>query len=258
MILDLNKTFGFSFDIGEGEEGFFENEAYQERFYKLWEELAKRYGTYEDRICLELLNEVTYKAYCDTWNRIAKECIRRIRVIAPTIKILVGGYYNNSIAALKDLDPPYDENIVYNFHCYEPLVFTHQGAYWVDGMDTSFRMPFASTYEEYERFTKENTNQFVEGMDRYDPKAPMGIEYFENMVKEAVRVATERNVALYCGEFGVIDRVDPKEALDWFKMICKCYDAHGIGRAVWSYKQMDFGISDARMDEVRDEILKLI
>ena len=31
MILDLHKTFGFSFDIGENETGFFENEEYMER-----------------------------------------------------------------------------------------------------------------------------------------------------------------------------------------------------------------------------------
>ncbi|MCR5740218.1 MAG: cellulase family glycosylhydrolase, partial [Lachnospiraceae bacterium] len=36
VVLDLHKTFGYSFDIGYGESGFFENEKYQERFYKLW------------------------------------------------------------------------------------------------------------------------------------------------------------------------------------------------------------------------------
>ena len=35
MVLDLHKTFGYSFDDGEQETGFFENEDYQERFYLL-------------------------------------------------------------------------------------------------------------------------------------------------------------------------------------------------------------------------------
>ena len=39
MIIDLHKTAGFSFDPDEKESGFFENEAYQERFYRLWENM---------------------------------------------------------------------------------------------------------------------------------------------------------------------------------------------------------------------------
>ncbi len=262
MILDLHKTYGFSFDSGENEEGFFESEAYQERFYKLWEEFARQYGQYKDRLCFELLNEVTNKEYSDIWNNISTNCIKRIRAIVPDIRILVGGYYNNSIEALKDLAMPYDENIVYTFHCYEPLIFTHQGAYWVDGMDTSFRMPFECTYNQYKQYTREQINGFqgleVEMFKGTDLDSVIGEEYFEQMVREAVRVAEERNVALYCGEYGVIDLATPEDTIKWFKMITTCYDRHGIGRAAWSYRQMDFGIDDQRMDGVRDELLKML
>ena len=43
VVLDLHKTAGFSFDSGEKEDGFFTSEAYQERFYRLWEQLAQRF-----------------------------------------------------------------------------------------------------------------------------------------------------------------------------------------------------------------------
>ena len=36
MVLDLHKTMGYSFDDAFGERGFFDSEALQERFYKLW------------------------------------------------------------------------------------------------------------------------------------------------------------------------------------------------------------------------------
>ena len=258
MVLDLHKTFGFSFDSGENEAGFFEREDYQERFYRLWEELAKRYGKYSKRLCFEILNEVTEKEYCDTWNRISTNCIRRIRAIAPDIKILLGGYYNNSIEALKDLAMPFDENIVYNFHCYEPLIFTHQGGYWVDGMDTSFRMPFDVTYREYAENTNKYLARFAEDFSAYDQDARIGTEYFENMVKEAVRVANERDVMLYCGEFGVINLATAEDTLKWFKMICSVYDKYGIGRATWSYREMDFGLVDDHMKDVLDELIKVI
>lgn len=57
-VVDLHKTAGFSFDANEKETGFFENEKYQERFCKLWEELAKRFGKYSGHVAFELLNDV--------------------------------------------------------------------------------------------------------------------------------------------------------------------------------------------------------
>ncbi|MCR5213803.1 MAG: glycoside hydrolase family 5 protein [Eubacterium sp.] len=258
LVLDLHKTYGYSFDSGEKESGFFDNEDYQERFYKLWEEFSRRYGNLSNRICFELLNEVTDKEYCDKWNDISTKCIKRIRAIAPDIKILLGGYYNNSIEALKDLALPLDENIVYNFHCYEPLIFTHQGAPWVEKMNTFFRMPFESRYGDYDKYSYENLNRFSEVMVGYDKEKLIGIEYFENLMKEAVRVAEERNVALYCGEYGVINLARPEDALKWYKMICTCFDKYGIGRAAWSFKEMDFGLVDDNMDQVRDQIISIM
>lgn len=258
MILDLHKTFGFSFDSGEQEEGFFDNKSYQERFYRLWEEMAKRYGKNSDRMCFEILNEVTDKEFCERWNRISNECIKRIRVYAPDIKILIGGYYNNSIEALKDLDMPADENIIYNFHCYEPLVFTHQGGYWVDGMDTSFRMPFDSTYKQYNEYTDQYLDRYAEDISGFDMDKPMGVEYFEKMIGEAVRVASERDVALYCGEYGVINLATAEDSLKWYKMICSVFDKYGIGRAAWTYKEMDFGLVDEHMKPVIDELLTVL
>ena len=142
VILDLHKTAGYSFDKDEQEHGFFAEESYQEYFYTLWEEIARKFAGYGDQVAFELLNEVTDEKTMDAWNRISQECIRRIRKITPTVKILVGGYWNNSVAAVKDLAMPADENIVYNFHCYEPLIFTHQGAGWIDTMPSDYRMSF--------------------------------------------------------------------------------------------------------------------
>lgn len=258
MILDLHKTAGFSFDEGENEGGFFENDKYQERFYSLWEKIAKRFGKYESMLAFELLNEVTDKAYCDTWNRISTECITRIRAIAPTIKILVGGYWNNSVAAVKDLPLPQDENIIYNFHCYSPLVFTHQGAGWVREMPHDFRIGFKKTYGELSSACK---NIFVGRPDEFtefEPDKYLDSDYFEHEFKEAFAIAEKRGVPLYCGEYGVIDRADPKDAVEWFRAISKVFERHNVGRAAWSYRQMDFGIDDERYDEVRKELLKLM
>ena len=258
MILDLHKTVGYSFDEGENKGGFFENSKYQNMFYSLWEEFAKRYAKYEKMLCFELLNEVTSKDYSKTWNRIAEECICRIRKFSPTIRILVGSYWNNHVQAVRDLDMPHDQNIVYNFHCYEPLIFTHQGAGWIPTMNRSFRMPFEATYADYARFTKENINQEGDDFGKYDADKVPDVTYFENLFADAIAVAKERNVSLYCGEYGVISYTDPAEAIKWYRLINKVFEKYDIGRSVWSYKQMNFGIADSWLDSVRPEILKLL
>lgn len=232
-ILDLHKTAGFSFDYyAESESGFFDSAEYQERFYRLWEELARRYGSLSDRVAFELLNEVTDAEFIDAWNRIAKECIRRIRAIAPDILILVGSYYNNSAETVQYLDAPYDENVIYNMHCYEPLKFTHQGAYWTTAIDPKERIAFEDSVT--------------------------SAEYFENLFSTAIAKAEEYGTGLYCGEYGCIDVVSPEDTVKWYKTINSVFEKYGIGRAAWNYKAMDFGLSDTRLDCVRDELVNLL
>lgn len=230
MVLDLHKTAGFSFDKGEAETGFFDSEKYQERFYAIWEEMARRYGSLHSFVAFELLNEVTDPCFIGAWNRIVAEAIRRIRAIAPDVVILVGSYWNNSVSAVKDLDAPADDKVIYNFHCYEPLPFTHQGAPWVENMDINARQAFEDSGA---------TEQ-----------------YFENMFASAIEAAGKNHTSLYCGEYGVIDRANPEDTLKWVKTIHAVLDKHGISRALWSYKEMDFGLTAPALDGVREEIIK--
>ena len=262
MILDVHKIAGYSFDPGHGESGFFDSEELQERFYKLWEKLASNFKDVfagsKNEICFELLNEVTEQAYSKKWNAIARNCIERIRKIAPDTKILVGSYWNNSLAAVKDLDPPYDKNIVYNFHCYEPLVFTHQGATWIEKMPGDFRFPLNSKFSDYIKMTEEKCGQIGTTFTCFSPDASVDVSYFETIFAEAVKIAEERGVLLYCGEYGVIEKATPEDTIQWYKFISTVFNKHGIGRAAWSYRQMDFGLADARLDRIRKELLNYL
>ena len=233
VVLDLHKTAGYSFDAAENEGGFFHNEVYQGRFYRLWEGLAAQFND-PDRIAFELLNEVTDPSVIGEWNGIAAECIRRIRKIAPKSLILVGSYWNNSPDAVKDLDPPADDRVIYNFHCYDPVDFTHQGATWIP--DPAFDINRRVAFEEME----------------------ITPEYFEGRFESAIRTAEGRGTTLYCGEYGVIDLATPEDTVKWFRTINEVFEKHQIARSVWSYRQMDFGLSDSRMDGVRDELIKYL
>lgn len=233
VVLDLHKTAGFSFDsYGESESGFFEQKELQERFYRLWEEFSRRYGKMNSMIAFELLNEVTDKSFISAWNDISYKCIERIRKIAPDTIIIVGSYWNNSADALADLSKPYDDKVVYNFHCYDPLRFTHQGAYWTQMINRD------------ERFSFEESD--------------ITPEYFEKRFSVALEAAEKNNTTLYCGEYGVINIASPDDTLKWYKCINSVFEKYGISRSAWSYKEMDFGISDSNLDSVRYELLKYL
>lgn len=232
-VLDLHKTPGFSFDTGEHETGFFSSVSHQETFFRLWEDLAERFGSCPERVMFELLNEVTEPAYLEPWIRISRECVRRIRRHAPDISILLGSFHHNGVREVEALPAPYDGNILYNFHCYEPHLFTHQGASWcADFLDIDRRVPFS--------------------------ESGVSAAYFEELFRPAVEKAAREGTELYCGEYGVIDVVPPREALPWFRAIHTAFERFGIARSVWSYKEMDFGLSDARLDGVREELLQYL
>ena len=233
IILDLHKTAGFMFDEAYKEFGFFENEQLQERFCKLWEQLSSRFGNDPEHIAFELLNEVTDEAFMPVWNKVAYKCIERIRKNAPDTVILVGSFENNSARTVYALEKPYDDKIIYNFHCYDPLKFTHQHASWV--MDKP---------EVQKDWAFEDC-----GIDE---------AFFEDFFKSAIEKAKENDTLLYCGEYGVIENVESSEAIKWFKAINAVFEKHDIGRAVWSYKEMDFGITDKRFDDDRDELIKYL
>ena len=234
IVLDLHKTAGFSFDKGENESGFFESEALQERFIGLWKRIAERYAVSDSSIAFELLNEVTEQKYSKVWNGIIRRCVDEIHTLAPDNFILVGGYWQNSPDAVPDLEKPSNDKVIFNFHCYDPMKFTHQGAYWYEGMDTAFRMR----------------------IDECEIKITE--EFFLERFSRAVETAEKYGVPLYCGEYGVIDLAEPEDILEWYKAINSAFEKLGVSRSAWSYKEMNFGLSDKRMDGVRKELIKYL
>lgn len=252
MVIDLHKAKGYSFDKGEKEQGFFDSEKLQDQFIDLWKEFAIRYGKFHYMLAFELLNEVVDPEMADKWNRIAKRAIQAIRKYAKDIKIIVGGVCNNSVMKVKLLEKPYDENIVYNFHCYEPLLFTHQSAGWIEEMPPDFHIHYPESLESY-RVACSSLSAEFNGWQEVEGISELGPGFFENIFREAIEKAEENNAMLYCGEYGVIDQADIEDTVRWFQDIHKIFDKYGIGHAVWSYREMDFGISGRHYEKAMSQ-----
>lgn len=257
MILDLHKAFGYAFGNAASCGSFFEDKTLQERFLSLWDTFAGRYGKY-DFVAFDLLNEIVDPNTGDAWNDLAAKAVARIRTSAPDTWILIGGTCYNSINTVKNILLPPDDKIVYSFHFYEPFLFTHQAAGWEKLMPRNFRVKYPLSAGEYtETANRELSGNFT-GIFRGMNPETAGVEMLDYLFQEAVSVAENRNVPLYCGEYGVINLADTESALAWHKDIHKVFEKHGIGRALWSYKNMDFGIVDNHYKEVFDVLTNVL
>ena len=56
----------------------------------------------------------------------------------------------------------------------------------------------------------------------------------------------------------MIDKATPEDTVKWYRAIHEVFEKHGIARSAWSYRQMDFGLSDKRLDGVRDELIRYL
>ena len=85
-----------------------------------------------------------------------------------------------------------------------------------------------------------------------------GSDIFETLFVPAVEAAATNDAPLYCGEYGVIDQAPAEAALRWMKDIHEVFEDHHIGRALWNYKQKDFGLIDPHYDAVREELIRCL
>ncbi len=260
MIIDLHKAFGYTFDPlekGADREIFFRDADLQDRFIRLWKRLADRYASCVDFIAFELLNEIISPNIYEEWNDLADRTIAAIHEIVPKAWVLVGGIHYNSAASVPLLHKPLDEYVVYNFHCYEPMLFTHQKAYWVENMPDDLEMDYPGDLEEYRRSAREILKNDG-GAIASDALTKVDGQLFEVLFADAIRKAEECNAPLYCGEYGVIDRAPVEGTLRWLRDIHAVFEKYGIGRALWTYKSKDFGLIGEHYKDIRDEMIRCL
>ncbi len=256
VVLDLHKAYGYDFnDAGNAEKNnLFTDERLKQRFVDLWKRIATNFKDY-DNVAFELLNEVVEKENALLWNDLIERAMSAIRSLTKETPVIYGGIQWNSVKTLKLLEPPKYENVIYTFHFYEPLLFTHQKAHWVAAMDPNETISYPESMQYYCEKSKKLGYQ-GEVVTQAKSKT-MGPEFIREMVEEAVSAAKNARVPLYCGEFGVIDQAPVQDTLNWFKDVDQVFREYNIGCAVWSYKEMDFGLIGSHYDPIRKDLLAL-
>ncbi len=255
VILDLHQAPGYKFDALD-RTTLFDDEALQERLVNLWRVLARRYRGEGDYLYLELLNEIMLPS-SDPWSALATRLIAALREIDPQRVIVVGGNHYNAAEQMKELKLPSDDRLVYTFHFYEPLIFTHQQASWVpetydygQAVDYPAQCPDLTEFLARKPQHRQRLQRFIgRRLDR---------EALLDALQPALDFARDSGYSIYCGEFGVIDQAPREASRNWHRDFVALLREHRIGRACWSYKQMDFGLVDGVSRVIDPELVKIV
>jgi endoglucanase len=213
------------------------DDAFVEQFEDFWRALARHYSTLDpDKVFFEVLNEPEFRDRY-RWAGVQARLVRAIREGAPQNTILVAGANWSAINELLFMEPLRDANVIYNFHFYEPHIFTHQGATW----STNFQhylsnLPYPSTPENVAGAVVQapdavNQQAIVHyGLDRWNA-ARVDAE-----IAVAAAWGKRWNVPLTCNEFGVYrEAATPEDRAAWIHDVRTALEKNGIGWNMWDY-----------------------
>lgn len=128
---------------------------------------------------------------------------------------------------------------------------------WVDYMPSDFRIQYPLPIEEYRRISKEAID-VSNGVIFLDEVKELGPSFFEIIFKDAIEAAEKYDAPLYCGEYGAIDLSDNPSKINWLRDIHTAFKNHGIGRALWNYKEKDFGFVDDSFAEIKEDFIAVL
>jgi len=105
-------------------------DSFVQEFADFWRALARHYSAWDaERVFFEILNEPEFSDRY-RWYGVQAKLATAIREGAPQHTIIAAGARWSDDDELVFLEPLRDPNVIYNFHFYDPHIFTHQGATW--------------------------------------------------------------------------------------------------------------------------------
>jgi aryl-phospho-beta-D-glucosidase BglC (GH1 family) len=236
VVIDLHPESDFKARLAKDDD-------FVERFADFWRALAAHYSTWDaDRVFLEVLNEPEF-ADRYRWLGVQVKLAAAIREGAPAHTIIAAGARWSDDDDLVFQEPLRDANVIYNFHFYEPHIFTHQGAtwsayywHWVRGLKYPSSPEQAARVAALVPDEVDRLQVIRYGHDHWDAAR------IESEMKQAGEWARRRGVPLVCNEFGVYrEYSDPEDRAAWLRDVRTALEHNGIGWTMWDYSG-SFGV----------------
>jgi len=232
------------------------DDSFVQEFADFWRVLARHYSTWDSaRVFFEILNEPEMSDRY-RWSGVQAKLAAAIREGAPQHTMIAAGARWSDDDDLVFIEPLRDPNVIYNFHFYEPHIFTHQGAtwssyswHWVKGLHYPSSPESAATVAASVPDAVDRLAVIRYGTDHWDAAR------IDAEITQVAEWARQRGVPVVCNEFGAYrDYADPQDRAAWIHDVRTALERHGMGWAMWDYSG-SFGVvtnKDGR--NVPDEI----
>jgi endoglucanase len=232
------------------------DDSFVQEFADFWRALARHYSTWDaERVFFEVLNEPEFSDQY-RWSGVQAKLAAAIREGAPQHTIIATGGRWSDDDDLVFLEPLRDSNVIYNFHFYEPHIFTHQGATW-----SAYSWQWVKGLH-YPSSPESVANVALAVPDAVDRMAVIrygqdhwNAERIDAEITQVAEWARQRRVPVMCNEFGVYRAfAEPQDRAAWIHDVRTALELHNMGWTMWDYSG-SFGVvtkKDGR--SVPDEI----
>ena len=236
VVIDLHPDSDFKSRLAK-------EDSFVQEFADFWRALAEHYSTWDaERVFFEILNEPEFTDRY-RWYGVQARLAAAIRERAPKHTIIAAGARWSNDDELVFLEPLRDPNVIYNFHFYEPHIFTHQGAtwgayfwHWVKGLHYPSSPESAAKVAAGVPDAVDRLAVIRYGQDHWDA---MRIDADITQVAEWAR---HNQVPVVCNEFGVYRAyADPNDRAAWIRDVRTVLERHGMGWTLWDYSG-SFGV----------------
>jgi len=194
-----------------------------------------------DRIFIGVFNEPHIDT--NTWWGIQDDVIKGLRPLYPNNTLIVTAGPDGGLWDLDRMQPYDDKKLIYDFHFYLPMFFTHHGANWFPPDSPEYKtMPIDYPAGQY-TLAEDTDPDLKQYLSEDWNRAKLA-----GFINKIARWGRDNRVHVACLEFGVYRPFNHAHSRDnWVGDMRNLLENAGIPWALWEYRG-NFGLLDTSGD----------